>query len=276
MVQTIKRSFWLKKIEELWKRKNLIWLYGVRRVGKTYLCRSIPCIEYFDCELPRVRRMFDDPQELFKNIKVKKIVIDEIHRLGNPSEVLKIGADYYQDIKIIATGSSTLGSSAKFRDNLTGRKTDLWLLPISSQDLIDFKKTDLIFRMHRGGLPPFFLAHEYPEYSFQEWMDSFWAKDIQELFRLERRYSFQKFMELLFSQSGGIFEATSFARPCEVSRTTISNYLKVLEATVVMNVIKPFSTYSPTEIVSAPKVYAFDTGFICYYKGWDRLRGEDM
>ena len=60
-------------------------------------------------------------------------------------------------------------------------------------------------------------------------MDAYWAKDIQELFRLERRASFQRFVELLMAQSCGIFEATRFAAPCEVSRTTITNYLAVLE-----------------------------------------------
>jgi hypothetical protein len=33
-------------------------------------------------------------------------------------------------------------------------------------------------------------------------------------------------VELLMAQSGGIFEATRFAAPCEVSRTTISNSLR--------------------------------------------------
>ena len=46
-----------------------------------------------------------------------------------------------------------------------------------------------------------------------------------------------KFAEMLFAQSGGISEANRFARPCEVSRTTISNYLSVLEATFVVHVI---------------------------------------
>jgi hypothetical protein len=27
--------------------------------------------------------------------------------------------------------------------------------------------------------------------------------------------------------------------------------------------------------VAAPKVYGFDTGFVCYFKGWDSLRPED-
>jgi hypothetical protein len=61
-----------------------------------------------------------------------------------------------------------------------------------------------------------------------------------------------------------------------VSRTTISNYLAVLEATFVVHVIRPFSTSRTTEIVSAPKVYGFDTGFVCYFRGWERLRREDM
>ncbi|MDX1707373.1 MAG: DUF4143 domain-containing protein [Desulfobacterales bacterium] len=102
-------------------------------------------------------------------------------------------------------------------------------------------------------MPSFFMEKDLPERDFQEWMDAFWAKDIQELFRLERRHSFQKFIELLMAQSGGMFEATRFAKPCEVSRTTISNYLAVLEATYVISIIRPFSTHRPTEIVSAPK-----------------------
>ncbi|HXY51015.1 MAG TPA: carboxypeptidase regulatory-like domain-containing protein [Terriglobales bacterium] len=104
----------------------------------------------------------------------------------------------------------------------------------------------------------------------------YWAKDIQELFRLEKHSSFQKFTELLMTQSGGLFEATRFTAPCEVSRTTISNYLNVLEETFVAHVIRPFSSHRPTEIVSAPKVYGFETGFVAYYRGWQDLRREDL
>jgi predicted AAA+ superfamily ATPase len=143
-------------------------------------------------------------------------------------------------------------------------------------DLQAFGQRDLHHRFLHGGLPPFFLASDLPERDFQEWMDAYWAKDITELFRLERRHSFTRFAELLMAQSGAIFEATRFAPLCEVSRTTISNYLSVLEATFVVHVIRPFSSHRPTEIVSAPKVYGFDTGFVCYHRGWSELRAEDM
>jgi hypothetical protein len=205
-----------------------------------------------------------------------RVVLDEIHRLGNPSELLKIAADHYPDVQVLATSSSTLGASARFKDTLAGRKVELWLTPMISADLEDFGRPELKHRFLQGGLPPFFLADELPESAFQEWMDAYWAKDIQELFRLERRHSFQTFAELLIAQSGGIFEATRFACPCEVSRPTITNYLSVLETTFVVHVLRPFSSHRPTEIVSAPKVYAFDTGFVCYHRGWHTLRHEDL
>lgn len=271
----VKRKFWINRINHAWKERSVIWLSGVRRVGKTFLCQSLPRIEYFDCELPRVRRMIEDPQSFLDALHGSTVVLDEVHRLINPSEVLKIAADHYPDTKIIATGSSTLGASTKFRDTLTGRKVELWLTPMISEDLSDFGRADLTHRFLHGGLPPFFLAKRIPERNFQEWMDAYWSKDVQELFRLERRHSFMRFAEMLFAQSGGIFEANRFARPCEVSRTTISNYLSILEATFVVHVVKPYSTHRPTEIVSAPKVYAFDTGFVCYYRGWSELRQED-
>lgn len=269
------RNFWLQKIKDALCRRSVLWLSGVRRVGKTYLCKSLPDIEYFDCELPSTRRLLEAPQSFLSQYKGKTIVLDEVHRLNNPSELLKISADYFPETRVIATGSSTLGASSKFRDTLTGRKMELWLTPMMSEDLFAFDILNMEHRFIRGGLPPFFLSKELPEIDFQEWMDAFWAKDIMELFRLQQRHSFLRFTELLLAQSGGIFEASKFARPCEVSRVTISNYLAVLEATLIVHVIRPFSTYRPSEIVSAPKVYGFDTGFVFFYKNYKELRKED-
>jgi len=228
-----KRRFWIETLENAWRRRPVVWLSGVRRAGKTTLSQSLPGTEYFDCELPRVRRELADPEAFLATLRGKTVVLDEIHRLGDPAQLLKIAADHFPRTRVLATGSSTLGASRKFRDTLAGRKAEVWLTPMMTADLTDFGAPDLKHRFLRGGLPPFFLADSFPERDFQEWMDAYWAKDIQELFRLERRHSFQRFAELLFIQSGGMFEATRFARDCEVSRTTIANYLAVLEATLV-------------------------------------------
>jgi uncharacterized protein len=86
----------------------------------------------------------------------------------------------------------------------------------------------------------------------------------------------QKFAELVLANSGGMFEVSKFTVPCEVSRPTINSYLTILEETFVVNIIRPYSTHKPTEIVMAPKVYGFDTGFVCYAKGRSELRSEDF
>lgn len=294
------REFWITKIQEAWRLRSIIWLVGVRRIGKTTLVKSLSedhkntengvehgSLLYYDCELKRNRDLIESDVEEFWQGKENKIVIlDEIHRLENPSEVLKIAADHYPKVKVIATGSSTLAASKKFKDTLSGRKIVIELRPLIEADLHAFannnlKKSTKINallekRFLYGGMPENYLSDELPEYAFEEWIDSYWSKDIQELYELRSKFAFQKFMELLFIQSGGIFEASKFATDCKVSSPTISNFLHVLEETFVIDVLRPYHKRKNSEIVSAPKVYAFDTGLTCYLKGWSSLRNEDL
>jgi hypothetical protein len=271
-----KRRFWLARLAGAWRRRPVVWLSGVRRSGKTTLAQSLEAAEYLDCELPSTRRLLAQPEAFFAARRARTVVLDEIHRVRNPSQLLKLAADHFPGTRVLATGSSSLGASRRFRDTLTGRKAELWLTPMGSADLADFGSADLERRLLHGGLPPHFLAPRPPAAEIQEWIDSYWARDILELFRLERRHSFQRFVELLHLQSGGVFDATRFARECEVSRPTIANYLAVIEATFVAHVIRPYSRRRATEILAAPKVYGFDTGFVCHYRGVERLREEDL
>ena len=267
------RSSWRERIEDAWERRPIVWLVGVRRAGKTVLSRSLPDVLYLDCELPSVRRRLEDPEAFLDEARDQRIVLDEIHRLPDPAELLKIAADHYPGCRIVATGSSSLEATAKFRDTLSGRKEEVWLTPMTESDRAQ-ARISLDERLSRGGLPEFAL-HGLSERQVQEWLDAYWARDIQELFRLKRRPSFGRFVELVLSRSGGIFEATAFATPAEVSRTTIANYLAVLEATRVAHVVRPYTTRRSAEFVHAPKVYGFDTGFVRIFSGWRELRDED-
>ncbi|MFA5858608.1 MAG: DUF4143 domain-containing protein [Elusimicrobiota bacterium] len=258
----------------MFKKRNIIWLHGVRRAGKTCLCKSIPNAKYYDCELPAIRREVESENFLEEN-KNSVLVLDEIHKLGNPSELLKIAADYYPGTKIVATGSSTLGAYKRFKDMLTGRKYDLYLTPAMSDESADFGITSTKMRLFRGGLPGFMAAPQYDVNQYSEWLDSYWVKDIQEIFHFEKRYSYLKFIELLFLNNGGIFEATKYAQTCEVSRATLYSYLTALELTSLIYVIRPFSSRKSAEIVSAPKIYGFDTGFVVFVKGINEIHTEE-
>ena len=271
----VHRTHWISAVERLWTEKSVVWLKGVRRSGKTFLCQSLPNVEYFDCELPSTRQELSDPERFLRNVRDGRLVLDEIHRLPEPSELLKIAADYYPKTHIVATGSSSLGASRRFRDTLTDRKRDLWLTPMLLQDEREFGARGLDHRFRCGGLPPFYLSTLPPYQAYEEWIESFWARDIQKDFRLLQRSSFLRFLELLFDASGGIFEVTRFASHCEISRNMVNQYLQVLDETMVVTVVRPFRTRRTKEILAGPKVYGFDTGFVCHLRGLARLGDED-
>ncbi|OFZ80577.1 MAG: hypothetical protein A2583_10300 [Bdellovibrionales bacterium RIFOXYD1_FULL_53_11] len=275
------RIFWLDKIRKALGQKSVVWLTGVRRAGKTTICRHIleqgaGNIPLYDCELPRIRRQLADPEQFFKNMRSKLIAIDEIHKLEDPSSVLKIAADYFPHIKVIAAGSSTLHARNKFKDTLTDRKRIVWLTPFNSEDMKAFDGISMSERMLKGGLPAFLLKDGgFDEISYEDWMDSFWAKDVQELFNIDRKGAFMKLIELLAIRSGGMFEVSTFASACEISRPTVYNYMNVLELCHLARLIKPFFTNKHKEVVSCPKAYFFDTGFVSYFNGWSEIHDSE-
>ena len=77
----VKRRCWRRRVEEEWRRRPILWLRGVRRAGKTFLAQSIEGVDYFDCELPSVRRAREDPEAFLRLLGRKRVVLDEVHRL---------------------------------------------------------------------------------------------------------------------------------------------------------------------------------------------------
>ncbi len=273
------RRIWMDRVHLALKKRSVLWLSGVRRVGKTSLVKSLAGlkepVDYHDCELLRVRESLQDPEFFFSRRPGDSIIVlDEIHKLENPAEVLKVAADHFPKLKVIATGSSTLAAKAKFSDTLTDRKTDLWLTPVLVSELGDFSSS-IEDRMLYGGLPRFLIEKNQDETDRLDWLEQFWAKDVSELFRIEKRHSFLKFCQLLLAQSGSLFEATAFGTSCEVSRQTIMNYLAALEIVHFAHIIRPFTQKKSQEILTQPKVYGPDTGFVCAFKGIEKIRDTD-
>jgi len=273
----ITRSFWLRKLDLGWRKRQLIWLSGVRRCGKTTLCKMIPDAIVMNCDLPSVGRQLEDPEYFFRNLPAGSTVIfDEVHRLGDPAMVLKIGTDEFPHLKILATGSSTLEATKKFRDTLAGRKFNIFLPPVLWSECQDeFAINDFDKRLINGGLPEFLLSDTKTGELYSEWIDSYYARDIQELFNVRNRIGFLKLMNLLFMQSGGILEITSLAKESGLSRPTVMAHIESLTLAHAIAPVQPFFGGGKKEIVKRPKVYAFDTGFVTYVRGWTDVRETD-
>ncbi len=273
----IQRQFWLKRCETAWLQAPIAWLSGVRRCGKTVLAKAFGEDRslYLNCDLPAVGDMTHDPAFFYRNCGKEIVIFDEVHQLSDPSRLLKVGADEFPKLKILATGSSTLAAKKKFRDTLTGRKRQIHLLPALWDEFAAFGGASLHKRLFHGGLPPALLAQRKDASFYREWTDSFFSRDIQKLFGLRDYGKFNLVFEYLMKQSGGQLDVSKAARALSISRATISNHLRAMEITHAMTVLRPFHAGGRRELVKMPKVYGFDTGFVSFFKGWDPLRTTD-
>jgi predicted AAA+ superfamily ATPase len=295
----IARPFWLARLEASWAAAPVAWLSGPRRLGKTTIARALSGATYVNCDLPSAQRRLEDPESFFASIPVAApaasarrtatarnakpaatrdpasvVILDEVHRLADPSMALKIGADTRPDLRILATGSSTLAATQKFRDSLAGRKREVALQPVLFDELEDFGAS-IERRLLHGGMPQMLLAREPDPEFFNEWLDSFFARDIAELFRIERRREFLLLFRLLLRQNGGQATVVDLATRCGATRPTVMNWLEALEVTQVIRVIRPYHGGADAELTKLPRIYAFDTGFVAHENGWTELRPEE-
>jgi len=274
----VERPFWDARLSETWRAAPIVWLSGVRRSGKTTIARSIDGAHFLNCDLPSVQRELDDPEAFYARVSPRAgsatVVFDEIHRLRDPSAVLKIGADAFPKLRILATGSSTLAATRKFRDSLAGRKREVNLQPVLFEELAAFGAT-VEKRLLHGGMPQMLLADRPDPGFYAEWMDSYFARDVSELFRVERRSEFLLLFRLLLRQNGGMATVVNLAKQCGATRPTVMSWIEAMRITHVIHLIRPFHGNGDSELVKQPRIYAFDTGFVAHENGWTELRAEE-
>ena len=132
-----------KNLEEALFKGKIVVLYGARQVGKTTLVKKI--LEkynndslYLNCDEPDIREALTNKTstELKSFIGSRRlVVIDEAQRVKNIGLTLKLIADNFPAIQIIATGSSSFELSGKISEPLTGRKIEFFLYPFSVDEL---------------------------------------------------------------------------------------------------------------------------------------------
>lgn len=272
----VERASWLRRIRAAWSRRPIVWLSGVRRVGKTTLAKMLGDAIYLNCDLPSTQRALADPELFYEGLQQgTTLIFDEVHRLPDPSQLLKIAADQYSSLRVLATGSSTLAATSKFRDSLTGRKAVVHLRPVPWEECEAFGAADLDRRLLHGGLPePLLAANKDPAF-FSEWTDSFYARDILELFGIRNRQGFLTLFRLLLQRSGGQLDFSQLASLSELSRPTVKAHIEAMRTAHAVHLLRPFHGGGKQEIISRPKCYAFDTGFVTHEKGWDAIRDDD-
>jgi len=74
----ITRPFWLERIERCWRKASIVWLSGVRRVGKTTLAAELEDAEFLNCDLPSSQLLLADPETFYRSLARPRLILDEV------------------------------------------------------------------------------------------------------------------------------------------------------------------------------------------------------
>ena len=253
-------------------KNKAILLFGPRQVGKTTLAKKILEEQkesgYFNCELASIRKHFivGEPT-LLKNLvgDKKMVVFDEAQTIENIGTILKVFVDTYPTIQIIATGSSSFDLANKIKEPLTGRAFEYTLLPLSVEEIRNTKilnKKELMNIMRLGSYPA--VAAEENEDRKTEILKNlatnYLYKDVFVFESIKNPTVFENLVKMLALQVGSLVSTNEISSALGVSRATVDKYIRLLEQSYVIKVVRSFSHNPRTEIKKAFKIYFLDSG----------------
>ena len=269
---TIKRSIQDAIEKGLFKGKIAI-IYGARQVGKTTMVKEIQKkyaenSSYFNCDEPDIRDALTNKTstEIKAFIGRKRLVIiDEAQRVENIGLTLKLIADNFKDIQIIATGSSSFDLSNKIAEPLTGRKNEYYLYPFSLEEL---RGVYSVLEMHRllerrmiyGMYPEITRDGEDSEKKLKSLAFSYAYKDVLQYQHIKNPEVLEKLLKALALQIGCEVSYNELAGLVGVSKQTVENYVQLLEKAFIIFRLGPFSRNLRNELKKLRKIYFYDTG----------------
>ncbi len=259
-----------------WQSSNkLIVVYGPRQVGKTTLVKSIMDVSdgkclYVNADLNRYHDVLEsrDLSRLKGMLSgYDYFLLDEAQRVNNVGLTLKIIHDELPDLKVIATGSSSLDLASALSEAMTGRYWSYHLYPISVQELVqDTNAFEVDGRIEEllvyGSYPEVFqygnldMRSEY----LKTLSSSYLYKDILELSGIRHANKVRDLLRLLSYQMGQLISFAELGRQLGLSTETVQHYVDLLEKSFVLKGLHGFSRNLRKEITKQSKYYFWDLG----------------
>ncbi len=265
-------------------------LIGSRQVGKSTLMQMVRDelggqSRWYNLENPLHLTLFNDGYTSFMRQNRERLVfIDEFQYCGNISSIFKAVYDLNPEIKIYASGSSSLEIQAHLKESLAGRKLERVIFPLTFSEWLvsadsararipvvgEVVRVDEAesYRKHLdefirfGGMPGLIAMDDEVEkrgYLFGIYQ-TYIARDIKLFLKNESVLSFNKMISWLALHNGGQLNKNALATVAGVSSRQIDRFLEVLQGTFVLSLLPPFFSNKGKELVKTPKYFFYDQG----------------
>jgi uncharacterized protein len=248
----------LINLESLLKKKSF-FLFGPRSTGKTTLIEQqlSACTVYDLLDAEVFRRLLKrpklideealDPNKIIVIDEVQKLpsILDEVHRLIHKRKLC-----------FLLTGSSARKLKRGAANLLAGRAWRADLFPLSFSEIPNF---NLLSYLNSGGLPHIYNSPEAEE-ELESYVGIYLKEEIQAEALTRNIEAFAEFLDMIALTNGKEINYASLASDCQISTSTLKNYIQVLEDTLIGFRLPGFRKTKIRKAISRSKHYLFDIG----------------
>lgn len=302
-----RRPVYQEMVNSLEDRQALT-LIGLRRVGKTVLFYQL--IQHlldkgvnkenvfyfnFDEEPSDVREVLEAYREMilrkgWRDTKRVYVFFDEIHKVKNWENKVKVLYDLYPNLKFFLSGSASLFIEKKTKESLAGRTFDFYLPPLNFREFVALKglelpklpndveksykllapledKLRLLFNEYlvKGGFPE--VVSETNERKIEAYIrnsviDKIVYADIPKTFKVDEPELLINILKFIAENPGCLVDYQKLARNFGVNRKTVSNYFFYLQKSFLLKMLPNFRKGFIASIRKLKKAYPCDTGLI--------------
>jgi predicted AAA+ superfamily ATPase len=279
---------------------RIVTLNGARQTGKSTLTQLVTQ----DVEQSRTLLM-DDPAQraallddpaYWLSATPGLLVIDEVQTVvGEILGYLKMKVD--QDPtpgQFLLTGSAGIMKLKSLYDALPGRMEIIEVWPFSQGEIegtadrfIDaafahgenlchtstLTKNDYFERVVRGGYPEAIERRPNRRNAFfDSYIHQLIGKDISEISEIRKLSELRKLVNILAGYSGHVLNMSTITPDTEVTKTTVKQYLDILETIFIIHRIPAWSNNLIKRVIRAPKLIFTDSGLAASLIGQDTHR----
>src|SRR3989344_1298860 len=284
--RTIPREIYTNEISKNMKSREIIFLTGLRRIGKTtilmqvikqFLASKIKPedilfirLDSFNLLEYSIHQLIEEYRKLFKKSTSDffYLFLDEVTTKDNFEQELKSLYDN-ENIKIICSSSiATLMRDKKAK--LTGRTKTIEVMPLTFQEFLLFKeakigkadksKLESYFNdyLKIGGIPYYVLTEDRAY--LNELVESIIYKDIISYHKISGERAVKELFVLLCKRVGKPMSYNKLAEILKISVDSVKRFVGYFEKAYLFYVVDRYSKSVNERVTSPKKIYIGDVG----------------
>ncbi|NEG70492.1 ATP-binding protein [Bifidobacterium choloepi] len=267
------------QVEQLMQWYPVVSVTGPRQSGKsTMLRRLFPDYDYINLErLQNRQAALLDPAGFIED-RPNHLIIDEAQYVPDLFSSIQAVVDE-QKIKgeYILSGSQNFLLSKNIQQSLAGRVGIVKMPPLTFSEIVagtsvidDLDAVDEF--TFRGGYPELVVNSIPSRIYFQNYVDTYIARDVTQFLDVRNRDDFIRFLRLCAENAGQTINYAAMSSVLGVDYRTVKAWISILESSYITFHLQPYHSNGTKRLVKTPKLYFYDTGLLCYLLNIDSSR----